>query len=239
MEKNNFPQPERVLLICAHPDDPEFSAGGTVASWVQAGTLAAYVIVTDGSKGSADPEMTSEKLVKLRQKEQRVAAKTIGVSEVVFLGYPDGETYNTPGLRRDITHQIRLHRPEIVITHDPTTRITLNTYLNHPDHRSVGDTVLDTIYPIARDRLNYPEHEEHGLEPHKVLDVFLAGAEKPNMWVDIGETMDKKIAALKKHASQFEDLEELEKRVRATARTRAKKVSFEYAESFRRVQLPP
>jgi LmbE family N-acetylglucosaminyl deacetylase len=238
MEKNNFPQPERVLLICAHPDDPEFSAGGTIASWVQAGTLATYVIVTDGSKGSANPEMTGEKLVKLRQKEQRAAAKTIGVSEVVFLGYPDGETYNTPDLRRDITHQIRLHRPEIIITHDPTTRIGQNAYLNHPDHRAVGDTVLDAIYPLARDRLNYPEHEEQGLEPHKVLDVFLAGAEKPNMWVDISAMMDKKIAALKQHRSQFEDMEGLEKHVRESSRKRAQKVSFEYAESFRRVQLP-
>ena len=134
--------------------------------------------------------------------------------------------------------KIRLQRPDVVITHDPTTRITSNAYLNHPDHRVVGDTVLDTIYPIARDRLNYPEHEEQGLEPHKVLDVFLAGAEKPNLWVDISEMMDTKIAALKQHASQFEDMDELEQRVREYARIRAKKVSFEYAEIFRRVQLP-
>lgn len=238
MDKNNFPQPGRVLVISAHPDDPEFSAGGTVARWVQAGTQATYVIVTDGSKGSADPKMTGEKLVEMRQKEQRAAAKTIGVSEVIFLGYPDGETYNTPDLRRDITQQIRLHRPEIVITHDPTARIISNAYLNHPDHRAVGDTVLDTIYPIARDRLNYPEHEAQGLEPHKVLDVFLSGSERPNLWVDIGATMDTKIAALKKHISQFDDMAKLEKRVRAFARNRAQKVSFEYAEIFRRVQLP-
>jgi LmbE family N-acetylglucosaminyl deacetylase len=238
MEKNNFPHPERVLVVSAHPDDPEFSAGGTVAHWVQSGAQATYVIVTDGSKGSTDPEMTSDKLVKMRQKEQRAAAKTIGVSEVVFLGYPDGETYNTPDLRRDITQQIRLHRPEIVITHDPTTRVAQNAYLNHPDHRAVGDTVLDAIYPIARDRLNYPEHEEQGLEPHKVLDIFLAGAKKPNMWVDITASIDKKIAALKQHRSQFEDMEEMEKRVRAFSRIRAQKVSFEYAEVFRRVQLP-
>ena len=238
MENNNFPQPDRVLVISAHPDDPEFSASGTVANWVQLGTQAKYVIVTDGSKGSADPEMTSDNLIKMRQKEQRAAAKKIGVSEVAFLGYPDGEIYNTPDLRRDITRQIRLHRPDIVITHDPTTRIFQNTYINHPDHRAVGDTVLDTIFPIARDRLNYPEHEEEGLEPHKVLDVFLFGTEKPNLWVDITATIDIKIAALKQHKSQFDDIKGLEKRVRESSRRRAQKVSFEYAEKFRRVQLP-
>ncbi|MCH7662358.1 MAG: PIG-L family deacetylase [Chloroflexi bacterium] len=238
MEKNNFPQPARVMVISAHPDDPEFSAGGTVAGWVIAGTQATYVVVTDGSKGSADPEMTSDNLINIRQKEQRAAAKKIGISEVVFLGYRDGEIYNTPNMRRDITKQIRLHRPDIVITHDPTARIFQNINLNHPDHRAVGDIVLDCIYPIARDRLNYPEHEQEGLEPHKVLDVFLSGTEKPNLWVDITATMDIKIAALREHKSQFEDMEELEKGVREFARMRAQKVSFEYAEIFRRVQLP-
>lgn len=238
MDKNNFPQPERVLVISAHQDDPEFSAGGTLARWIKAGSIATYVLVTDGSKGSSDPEMTGKKLIDIRQKEQRAAAKIIGISEVVFLGYPDGEIYNTPDLRRDITHQIRLHRPDILITHDPTTRIIQNTHLNHPDHRAVGDTVLDTIYPIARDRLNYPEHEEQGLEPHKVLDVFLAGTDNPNLWVDIGETMDTKIAALKQHTSQFEDMDKLEQRVREFARIRANKISFEYGEAFRRVKLP-
>ena len=238
MKNNNFPQPEHVLVISAHPDDPEFSAGGTVANWIRTGTQATYVVVTDGSKGSADPEMTIGKLIKIRQKEQHAAAKTIGVTEVMFLGYRDGEIYNTPDLRRDITRQIRLHRPEIIITHDPTTRIFQNTVLNHADHRAVGDTVLDCIYPIARDRLNYPEHEEEGLDPHKVLDVFLSGTEKPNLWVDITATMDIKMAALREHKSQFEDMEELEKGVREFARKRAQKVSFEYAEIFRRVQLP-
>lgn len=237
MKSNNFPQPKRVLVISAHPDDAEFGAGGTIANWVMNGTVATYVIVTDGSKGSADPDMTSEKLVALRQKEQRAAAKVIGVSEVVFLGFPDGEIYNTPELREAITKQIRIFKPDIVITHDPTTRTLQNITINHPDHRAVGDTVLDVIYPIARDRLNYPEHETEGIEPHKVLDIFLVGSDKPTLWVDIDSTIDTKVAALREHKSQFEDMDDLEKRVRAYSRIRAQKVSFEYAETFRRIQL--
>ena len=238
MEENNFPQPERVLVISAHQDDPEFNAGGTVAQWVKNGATAFYVIVTDGSKGSSDLDMTSEKLVAIRQKEQRAAAKVIGASDVVFLGFPDGNTYNSPELREAITKQIRTFQPDVVITHDPATRTIANVAINHPDHRAVGDTVLDAIYPIARDRLNYPEHEKEGLAPHKVLDVFLAGSEKPTLWVDISATIDTKVAALREHKSQFEDMDALEERVRYFARFRAQKVSFEYAETFRRIQLP-
>lgn len=238
MDINNFPQPKRVLVVVAHPDDPDFGAAGTVARWTQEKVDVTYLIVTDGAKGSSDPEMTSEKLTQIRQKEQKAAAKVVGVRKVEFLGYPDGGTYNTPELRKDLTRKIREHRPDLVITHDPTSRFFENRFLNHPDHRAVGDTLLDVVYPIARDRLNYPEHEEEGLQPHKVLDVFLTGSNHPNMWVDIGETMDLKIQALRQHKSQFDDLDALEARVREFARERAGKVSFEYTEVFRRVQLP-
>lgn len=238
MDINNFPKPQRVLVVVAHPDDPDFGAAGTVACWTQSKAEVTYLIVTDGSKGSSDPEMTSEKLVKIRQEEQKAAARVVGVEQVEFLGYPDGSTFNTPELRYDLTLQIRKHRPDLVITHDPTTRFFENRFLNHPDHRAVGDTLLDVVYPIARDRLNFPEHEEQGLQPHKVLDVFLTGSNEPNMWVDISDTMDLKIEALRQHKSQFDDLDALEKRVRDYSRIRAAKVSFEYAEVFRRVQLP-
>lgn len=238
MDINNFPQPKRVLVVTAHPDDPDFGAAGTVACWTKSNAEATYLIVTDGSKGSADPEMTSEKLVKIRQQEQWDAAKVVGVTNVEFLDFPDGGTYNTPELRKALTRKIREHRPDLVITHDPTTRFFENRFLNHPDHRAVGDTLLDVVYPIARDRLNFPEHEEQGLQPHKVLDVFLTGSNAPNMWVDISETIDLKIEALKQHKSQFDDMNALEKRVRDISRERAAKVSFEYAEVFRRVQLP-
>ncbi len=196
-----------------------------------------YVIVTDGSKGSNDHDVTSEELVKIRQAEQRAAAKILGVSEVVFLGYPDGHVYNTPELRRDLVRQIRLHRPDLVLTHDPTTRFVDNSYINHPDHRAVGDTALDAVFPLARDRFNFPEHEREGLSPHAVLNVLVRPTNEPNQWIDISETIDVKIAALRKHRSQISDLEALAERVRQRARSYAEGTPYAYAERFRRITL--
>ena len=234
---NNFPDPKNVLVICAHPDDPDFGVAGTVAKWTSQGAKVTYVVVTDGSKGSPEPKMTKEKLIKLREEEQRKAADILGVDEVVFLGQPDGELRNTFELQEMLVRLIRTYKPDVLVTHDPTARIVDNVYLNHNDHRVVGDAVLDSVFPLARDRLNFPEHEKEGLEPHKVLDIFLLFTNEPNYWVDITNTIDKKIAALKAHKSQIGDPDELEERIRERARLRAKKVSFEYAEIFRRVRL--
>jgi LmbE family N-acetylglucosaminyl deacetylase len=234
---NNFPQPERVLVVVAHPDDPEFGAAGTVAHWAGQGAEVTFVIVTDGSKGSAEKEMTREKLISLREEEQRKAAGILGVSQVVFLGQPDGEIENNDELRELIVRQIRTFRPDVLITHDPTSRIVSGRYLNHRDHRMVGDAALDAVFPLARDRLNYPEHEADGLEPHKTLDVFLIFSDQPNYTVDITATIEKKIAALQAHQSQTAHHEDLPEMIRERGRFAAEKVSFEFGESFRRVQL--
>jgi LmbE family N-acetylglucosaminyl deacetylase len=235
--ENNFPQPRKVLVVCAHPDDPEFGAAGTIARWTAGGTEVVYVIVTDGSKGSADADMTRAELAALREKEQRAAAAELGVSQVVFLGMVDGEVQNDYETREMIVRQIRLHKPDVLVTHDPTARIVDNTYLNHTDHRVVGDTVLDAVFPLARDRLNFQEHEREGLMPHAVMDVFLIFTNEPNYWVDITDTMDKKIAALNQHKSQIGDPQAMEERQRQRARDNARHVSFLYAEIFRRVRL--
>jgi len=234
---NNFPHPEKVMVICAHPDDPDFGAAGTIAHWVNEGADVVYVIVTDGSKGSAEPDMTREKLIDLRQREQQQAADILGVSQVIFLGYPDGEVKNTLQLRETIVRHIRQQKPDVLVTHDPTARIINDSYLNHTDHRVVGDTVLDAVFPLARDRLNFEEHEQLGLSPHKVLDIFLLFTNQPNYWVDISNTIDKKIEALKQHDSQVGDLTELEEHIRERARQAAEHISFEYAEIFRRIQM--
>ena len=235
---NNFPTPERVLVISAHPDDPEFPAAGTIAAWAGQGARVTYVIVTDGSKGSSEPGMTSEQLVALREVEQRAAADVLGVAGVVFLGYEDGRVVNTTDLKRDLVHQIRVHRPDVLITHDPTARIINNTRINHPDHRAVGDAALDAVFPLARDRLNFPEDEAVGIQPFKVLDIFLTGTNEPNLTVDITATIELKIKALCEHQSQIGDVEALETRMRDFAARSAEGTSFEYAERFRRVQLP-
>ena len=236
-EPSHLVQPERVLFIVAHPDDPEFGAGGTIARWVRGGTRVTYVIVTDGSKGSKDRELTSEKLVQVRYAEQRAAAQVLGVAEVVFLGYPDGQVYNTPELRRDLVRQIRLHRPDLVMTHDPTARFIGHGYINHPDHRAVGDTALDAIFPLARDRFNFPEHEREGLSSHTVFNVLLRPTNEPNEWVDISETIELKIAALREHRSQISDPAAMATRVRQRAREYAQGMLVEYAECFRHITL--
>lgn len=236
-EENDPIKPERVLFVVAHPDDPDFSAGGSTACWVRDGAQVTYVIVTDGSKGSNDPQLTGEELIKVRQAEQRAAAQILGVSAVVFLGYPDGQVFNTPELRRDLVQQIRLHRPDLVVTHDPTTRFFGNTWINHPDHRAVGDAALDAIFPLARDRLNFPEHERDGLQPHRVLNIFLTSTSEPNEWVDIGATLELKIAALWEHRSQIGDPEALAQRVRQRAQDNANGTTYAYAEGFRRIKL--
>jgi LmbE family N-acetylglucosaminyl deacetylase len=235
--QNNFPTPERVLVIAAHPDDPEFPAAGTLAAWTKAGADVRYVIVTDGSKGSSEPGMTSADLVAMRKEEQRSAADVLGVGEISFLGYEDGRVENNTALKRDLVREIRLHRPDVLITHDPTARIINNARLNHPDHRATGDAALDAVYPLARDRLNFPEHEAEGLEPYKVLDIFLTGSNDNNLTVDVTETIDLKLKALKEHKSQISDFEALETRMKEFAARNAEGTSFQFAEKFRRVRL--
>jgi LmbE family N-acetylglucosaminyl deacetylase len=238
MPPNNFPSPARVLVIVAHPDDPEFPAAGTIAMWTAQGADVTYAIVTDGSKGSSEPGMNSAQLIAMREVEQRNAAAVVGVPAVVFLGYEDGRVVSDTPLKRDCTRLIRQYRPDVLITHDPTARIIGNTRINHPDHLAVGEAVLNAVYPLARDRLNFPEHEAEGLEPFKALDIFLTGSNEPNLTVDITATIDLKIAALCEHKSQIGEPDKLAERMREFGAKNAEGTSFHYAERFRRVQLP-
>lgn len=234
---NELSKPERVLFIVAHPDDPDFGAAGTVATWVRQGAQVTYLIVTDGAKGSKHLELAGDRLIRTRQSEQRAAARVLGVSKVVFLEYPDGQVYNTPELRRDLVRQIRVHRPDVVVTHDPTARFIGHSWINHPDHRAVGDTALDAVFPLARNQLAFPEHQREGLAPHSVRDVLLTPTNEPNYWVDISETLELKIAALFKHHSQIDDPEALAARIKKRAQEYARDTPYSYAERFRRITL--
>jgi LmbE family N-acetylglucosaminyl deacetylase len=229
--------PGKVLVICAHPDDPEFSAGGTIAAWTMRGAEVRYAVVTDGSKGSSAAGATAEMLASLRKSEQLAAARRLGVAEVAFLGYPDGEVYNTPGLRRDLVRQIRLHQPRLVVTHDPTARLIGRQRINHPDHLAVGDTALAAVFPLARDRLNFPEHEKEGLAPHKVLQVLLMMTDQPDFTFDISQTIEAKIAALHCHQSQIGDPHDLAVRIKDRAAEYANGFEFSYGEAFRAISL--
>ena len=148
---------QRVMGIFAHPDDPEFFCGATFAKWSAEGKQITFVLATSGDKGSGDFSITSDQLVSMREAEERAAAARLGVQDVIFLRCPDGELQVTLDLRRQLTRLIRLKKPDIVVTNDPTARWYGTNYINHPDHRAIGDVVLDAVFPTARDHLSFSE----------------------------------------------------------------------------------
>lgn len=223
-----------ILLIAAHPDDAEFGAAGSVARWTRQGKVVVYAICTNGDKGTSDINMLPEKLAKIREKEQSAAAKVLGVSHVVFLRYPDQSLEDTPEFRKALVRVIRQYQPETVLTTDPYRR-----YIWHRDHRISGQVTLDAIFPYARDVHAYPDLMAEGLQPHKVKEVLLWGSEEPNYRVDITDTFDIKIAALRCHKTQVGNrlLPERTDWLRDRAKTMAQGEDFELAEAFHRVEV--
>lgn len=225
--------PKRALVIAAHPDDSEFGVAGTAALWSRNGWEFYYLICTDGSKGTNNPEMTPDKLVPLRRQEQRAAAEVLGIKRVFFLNYVDGELAYTPDFMRDVVRVIRTIRPYAVFSHDPN-QIVRNMFINHPDHRCAGTVALDAVYPIARNRPSFPELLREGLEPHRVREVYLWSTSEPNFEVDITPVVDIKFRALLQHRSQFEEIEERMERWRE----RWAEPDGRFVERFRRIELP-
>ena len=237
MPPDHLPEPERVLVVAAHPDDVEFGAGGTVARWIRAGAGVRYLLVTRGDKGTDDPSVDPAELATRREAEQRAAAAELGVTSVDFLGEPDGQVEPSLRLRERITYAIRRFRPEIVMSHDPTVLFVNNEWVNHPDHRAVGEVTVDAVFPTARDPLNFPEHRAAGLEPWKVAELFLWSTNEANQIVDIADTLDAKVAALRHHVSQFRDFPETERWLRQRAEELGERAGYRAAEGFRRVTL--
>src|SRR5206468_6354323 len=194
--------PASALVVMAHPDDIEFGCAGTVARWVAEGATVTYALLTNGAGGSSDPRMTRQRLAELREAEQRAAAKVLGVEEVDFLGYEDGLLEPTLEVRKEVVRLIRRRRPEVVVTTDPTVRYFGEQYINHPDHRAAGEVTLAAVIPGSDTRLAYPELLEEGLEPVKLVGVMLMMNTEPNLVVDIGDFIDKKVESLRCHVSQ-------------------------------------
>jgi len=230
MKENGVP--ESAMVIMAHPDDAEFTMAGTVAAWVKAGCRVTYVVCTDGNAGSHQPGMTRERLARIRRAEQRAACATLGVSEVVFLGYDDGQLQPTLDLRRDLVRVIRQYRPEVVMTGDPTALFFGDEYINHPDHRAAAQAAVDAVAPASAMPLLWPEVGA----PHRVRQVYVHGNGKPNVWVDITGFIEQKIAALKQHASQMGDWDPSEMIEKWGAET-GKEKGLAYAESYRVITL--
>jgi LmbE family N-acetylglucosaminyl deacetylase len=226
---------QRAMAIYAHPDDAEFGLAGTAATWARAGVEFVYCMVTNGASGSQDPEMTRARLREIRLAEQREAARILGVKEVVFLDFEDGYLEPTIDVRRAVARQIRIHRPDVIFTMDPTMRYG-GGYVNHPDHIAAAEVVLRSINPDASTRQMLPElwQNEH-LEPHKPKALFLISFDKPDVVIDVSDVVDLKLEALRAHRSQIEP-DNLEF-VKSWMKEAGKRKRYAYAEGFTVVRL--
>ena len=232
---------DTIMVVVAHPDDAEFMCAGTVAKWAKEGKEVIYVLATSGDKGTSDLSVRPEDLARTREQEQREVCELLGVKHVEFLRNPDGMVVNTLELRKSIVRVIRKYKPSAVITQNPTVRFSGN-FVNHPDHRAVGDATVDAVFPSARDGHMFPELlAEEGLGPHAVDHLYLGtfGGDA-DVAIDISETLETKIEALKGHKSQITNpTENFGGFVRDMARRSAGEEEFEYAESFRYIYLGP
>lgn len=206
----------RVLVVAAHPDDIDFGAAGTIATWIDAGLQVSYCIVTDGDAGGVDVNVPRSAIGVIRRDEQRKAAAALGVTDVEFLGYPDGRLMVSVELRRDLTRVIRRTRPDRVLIPSPHRNLR-NVYASHPDHQAAGEAALCAIYPDARNPFAHPElRTEEGLEVHTVPEVWVMSAyDQADRYVDITDAFDRKMAALRAHTSQTGHMTALEERIRA------------------------
>lgn len=220
------------MFIVAHPDDAEFTVAGTAATWSRAGCQVVYVVCTDGNAGSHEPGMTQEKLSQIRRAEQRAACAVLGVGDVVFLGYDDGQLQPTLELRRDLVRSIRRYRPEVVVTSDPTRLIYGDRYINHPDHRAAAQAAIDAVAPASAMPLLWPDTGD----PHQVRQVYISAWEDATVWVDISEVIDLKVTALRQHASQMGDWDPTEG-IKSRNAEIGKPRGLAYAESYRVITL--
>ena len=231
---------DRVLVVVAHPDDPEFGFGASIATLADDGSEVSYVICTDGCQGGEDPSVPDAELTATRYDEQRAAAKVLGVKDVVFLGFRDGYLAPNVDLRKAITREIRRYKPDLVLTHAPVRTLGIGIGASHPDHLAVGEATLSAVYPDARNPRAYPDLLEEGLDAHRVREVWLPGMDGADHFVDATTTIDRKIEAIRCHTSQFQKPGVPEdgpgKWIRERMKQTGEKAGFEYAESFRKLQ---
>lgn len=222
--------PSRALVIMAHPDDIEFTCGGTVANLADDGWRVTFCLVTSGDKGSKDDGLTAWDLGRIREAEQQAAADRLGVEQCVFLRWPDGFVEDSAELREALVRVIRVQQPDLLITWDGYRGF------NHRDHRTVGLVALDAAFPLARTPHYFPSHADDGLGPHRVNTILLAGSREPDYFVDVGRQFDRKIAALLCHASQVQaSREELTQRLGRRRAEAAAQGRIPWAEGFRRL----
>lgn len=217
---------ERLLVVMAHPDDVDFGAGGTVRRWTQAGVEVVYCLVTNGDAGGFDPDVPRSEIPAIRQAEQRAAGEVLGVHDVRFLGYRDGELTVSHELRRDISRVIRQVRPDRMLIQSPE-RNWARIFSSHPDHMAAGDAAIQAVYPDSRNPFAHPSLlNDEGLEAWSVPEVWVIASPTPNQWVDITDVFDDKIAALRAHDSQTAHMDDLVDRVGGWMRMQAEQAGF-------------
>ena len=235
---DTWDSPQNILVILAHPDDPEFFCGGTLAKWASEGHQITYLLLTHGDKGFHDTtpdDMTSEKLVALRKVEQQNASFVIGAKAVHMMDNKDGYLVPDLNLRRDVVREIRRHKPDILVTCDPQTLFAVYG-INHPDHRAAGQVVLDAVFPAAGNKIFFPELLEEGFEPHMPREVWCSLTMDPNTTVDVTETWDTKLNAIFEHKSQVQDIEKLTERFKSRRAEDSSEENPRYEEKFRVVK---
>lgn len=227
---------QKILVVLAHPDDPEFFCGGTLAIWAKEGHEISYCLLTKGEKGINEKFRGVENIKKLRIEEQQRAAGILDIHQINFLDYEDG--YLTPNLelRCEVAKVIRREKPNIVVTCDPTNYYIRDSYINHPDHRAAGQVVIDAVFPAAQNELFFPElMKKEKLSPHHVQEVWISLPKEPNVFIDVTDTWDLKIKALLMHASQIGETEKFLERMRSRRTEDSSEENPRYQEFFRRV----
>ncbi len=227
---------KEILIILAHPDDPEFFLGASIARWIKAGHTVRYVLLTRGDKGAKAEDLTAEDVAQIRIEEQEAAAKSLGVESVEFFNYEDGYLLPDLALRENVVRVIRKYKPHILVTCDPGNLFPNQQYINHPDHRYAGQVVIDAVFPASGNRFFFSELLNEGYLPHEVEEVWMSLTNQPDVKLDVTDHWDDKIQSLKCHASQIGDPRAFEKRMLERL-TNGEDVDFKYEEQFRRIKF--
>ncbi len=237
-DTGTWQEPQIILVILAHPDDPEFFCGATLARWAREGHEIHYFLLTCGDKGFKDPSATADQICAIRHEEQKEAARVIGVKSVQFLDREDGYLLPTLDLRREVVRAVRMIRPSVLVTCDPTRLFAAGRHINHPDHRYAGQVVLDAVFPAAGNPFFFPELlKDEGLEPHAPKEVWVSLTNTPNVILDVTDMWETKIEALKKHVSQIGDPVEFEQRMRSRRAENSTEENPVYEEQFQVIKF--
>jgi LmbE family N-acetylglucosaminyl deacetylase len=230
-------RPDRFLVVTAHPDDAEFGPAATAARWIDAGSIGHLVCCTSGDQGGEDPTVDPMVLGAAREAEQRAAAAVIGYAGVAFLHQPDGALANDLVLREHLVREIRAFRPDVVLTHDPEVLFYGGGGVNHTDHRAAGAAAVDAAFPAARNPMAFPRLAREGLAPHRVRRIYLFWSNHPDTWVDVSDTLDRRIDALRCHVSQVRHPERLDERMRTWSAADGAPIGARYGDAFRLVVI--